>query len=190
MYQTARGAESRIALAHPSYASGQESDLTVSDLLFEWQGVFGQCKLVTLSACSTQTGFGLRDEGMFALPWGFISAGAKGVLGTQWPVTGAAAALLMTRFYSNLTGEHSGIRIVGVHRYQAGSKMHAAAALHEAKLWLKGLSSDAVYKLLGTADFREVALGEIKPLTRIIPSRIVPYQDPYFWGSFFIIGDP
>ena len=72
--------------------------LTVGQLQ-ETDGL-GQPRLVVLSACET----GLYDirsspDEFVGLPATFIALGAAGVLGTLWPVSDAATALLIARFY-------------------------------------------------------------------------------------------
>ena len=60
----------------------------------------GRPRLVVLSACET----GLYDlwrnpDQFIGLPGTFTALGAAGVLGTLWPVSDAATALLIARFY-------------------------------------------------------------------------------------------
>jgi CHAT domain-containing protein len=79
------------------YLSGREL-LTVGKLL-EADGL-GQPRLVVLSACET----GLYDisrnpDEFVGLPGTFTALGAAGVLGTLWPVSDAATALLIAKFY-------------------------------------------------------------------------------------------
>ncbi len=72
--------------------------LTVGQLL-DTDGL-GRPRLVVLSACET----GLYDitsspDEFIGLPGTFTALGAAGVLGTLWPVSDAATALLMAKFY-------------------------------------------------------------------------------------------
>ena len=81
--------------------------LTVGQLL-ETDGL-GRPRLVVLSACET----GLYDirsspDEFVGLPGTFIALGAAGVLGTLWPVSDAATALLIARFYELHLGEGHG----------------------------------------------------------------------------------
>ncbi|MDX1935039.1 MAG: CHAT domain-containing tetratricopeptide repeat protein [Capsulimonadales bacterium] len=61
-----------------------------------------RCDLATLSAC--RTGVGQVDAGdeLFGIPRGFLSAGARSVAASLWPVDDAATTYLMTRFYRHL----------------------------------------------------------------------------------------
>jgi CHAT domain-containing protein len=67
--------------------------------LLETDGL-GRPRLVVLSACETGLYDIDRDPDEFiGLPGTFTALGAAGVLGTLWPVSDAATALLMARFY-------------------------------------------------------------------------------------------
>jgi CHAT domain-containing protein len=62
--------------------------------------------LVVLSACET----GLYDIGnspdeFIGLPGTFTALGASAVVGTLWPVSDAATALLMAKFYELYMGK-------------------------------------------------------------------------------------
>jgi CHAT domain-containing protein/tetratricopeptide (TPR) repeat protein len=59
-------------------------------------------ELVVLSACQTARGKNLRGEGIVSLVRGFLYAGARGVLASQWQTDDQATALLMERFYRQL----------------------------------------------------------------------------------------
>ena len=59
-------------------------------------------QLVVLSAC--QTGLGeIRDDGVFGIQRGFKKAGARSLLMSLWSISDEATALMMTRFYEQLT---------------------------------------------------------------------------------------
>jgi CHAT domain-containing protein len=82
----------------------------------------GRPRLVVLSACET----GLYDidrnpDEFIGLPGTFTALGAAGVLGTLWPVSDAATALLMAKFYE----------------LHMGSKLAPPAALRQAQSWLR-----------------------------------------------------
>ena len=61
-----------------------------------------------------------------------VGAGARSIVGSQWPVQDRATALVMTRFYENLVGSYPGTRL-GV----SGRAFAPDAALREAKVWLR-----------------------------------------------------
>src|SRR5262249_6990230 len=89
--------------------------------LLETDGL-GRPRLVVLSACET----GLIDiasnpDEFVGLPGAFIALGATGVLGTLWPVSDAATALLIAQFY-------------GLH---IDARLAPATALSRAQAWLR-----------------------------------------------------
>jgi CHAT domain-containing protein len=62
-----------------------------------------QATLVVLSACESALGEELDGEGPIGLSYGFLSAGSRAVIATQWRVADAATAELMDRFYAHAT---------------------------------------------------------------------------------------
>jgi CHAT domain-containing protein len=60
--------------------------------------------LVTLSACETGLGRNVRGEGIIGLPYAFLSAGARGVVVSLWPVADRSTADFMREFYGKLHG--------------------------------------------------------------------------------------
>lgn len=59
-----------------------------------------QAELVVLSACETALGKMVTGEGIIGLVRGFLYAGAKNLLVSQWQVSDAATADLMIEFYA------------------------------------------------------------------------------------------
>ena len=68
----------------------------------EWPVYRLRSDLVVLSACDTGRGTLLAGEGVMGLPYALLQAGARDVLLTLWPVSDAAAADFMPRFYGRL----------------------------------------------------------------------------------------
>lgn len=62
-------------------------------------------ELVVLSGCRTALGKEVGGEGLVGLTHGFMYAGAKRVMASLWPVSDAATAELMRRFYKEMLGE-------------------------------------------------------------------------------------
>jgi len=60
--------------------------------------------LVVLSGCQTALGREIRGEGLVGLARGFLSAGARQVLVSLWPVEDRATAELMRLFYREMLG--------------------------------------------------------------------------------------
>jgi CHAT domain-containing protein len=95
-----------------------------------------------------------------------------------WKVDDTATALLMARSASrcSLAPEPS-------------SLMPKAEALAEAKRWLRGLTAkeaEALAKDLPAVERIGTASGRPRPDA---PSAH-PYEHPYYWAAFILIGDP
>ena len=90
-----------------------------------------------------------------------------------------ATALLMTRFYQNLLGKRDGL----------DEPMLKAKALHEANNWLRNLTSDEVQRFAATLP------GDVRGQERVrkptaTPPATRPFQHPYNWSAFILIGHP
>ncbi|NJO32384.1 MAG: CHAT domain-containing protein [Rhodospirillales bacterium] len=89
--------------------------------LLEVEGL-GRPRLVVLSACET----GLYDlsnnpDEFTGLPGTFAALGAAGVVGTLWPVSDVATAVLIAKFYE----------------LYFEAKLPPPTALHQAQAWLR-----------------------------------------------------
>lgn len=114
--------------------------------------------LVTLSGCQTASGPGwFRGEPM-GLSTALLGVGAKSVLASLWKVDDLATAKLMGRFYENLSGTYSDVR-----RGRVGAAMTKAAALAEAKNWLR--------------EYTDAGGSH-------------PFAHPVYWSGFVLMGDP
>ena len=149
------------------------------------------CELVVLSACDTQRGVKVGDSEM-ALPWGFMYAGAPTVIASLWQVDDTATTLLMGRLYGNLLGQMDQSRSGGGRVYAAGDSMPKADALQEAKDWLRKLTADEVKELTkgkpASADPRGTGLD--LSITAEGKSTRHPFDHPYYWAAFILIGAP
>lgn len=155
----------------------------------------GQPRLVVLSACET----GLSNiitrnpDEFIGLPNSFAALGAVGIVGTLWPVSDSATALLIAKFYDLHLGEG----------------LSPPAALRQAQLWLR----DASRKSIDAYAARAVAAGrlarrhlveinqDMDPKVRATrmggasPSNAKaataqpkPFAHPYYWGGFVYTG--
>jgi CHAT domain-containing protein len=62
--------------------------------------------LVVLSACRTALGKDVRGEGLLGFVRGFMYAGTRRVVASNWKVDDAATAQLMARFYEGMFKQH------------------------------------------------------------------------------------
>jgi CHAT domain-containing protein len=106
-------------------------------------------------------------------------------------VDDAATALLMDRFYANLLGKREGVT----------KPMGKAAALDEAKRWLRNLSGEEALALAAklTKGVARGDRGKGENLNLVVPpanSKEPPAKDgrpfahPKYWAAFVLIGDP
>jgi CHAT domain-containing protein len=120
--------------------------LTADEICREW---VLDADLVTLSGCQTGLGRVTPGEGYLGFAHAFFQAGARSLLVSLWKVDDQTTARLMQRFYADLAGDR-------------GPPMTKAAALREARIWLR--------------DLRE-------------PDGKRPYAHPAYWAGFILLGD-
>jgi CHAT domain-containing protein/tetratricopeptide (TPR) repeat protein len=88
-------------------ASGQTGPMAWGNDAFlrvpEIQNLRLNADLVVLSACNTGLGRMIRGEGVLGLQRAFILAGSSAVMASLWPVQDRSTAVLMSRFYRELT---------------------------------------------------------------------------------------
>jgi CHAT domain-containing protein len=171
----------------PEPRAGQpwlDGRLTAAEVLEYWKL---DAELVTLSACESALGRPGGGDGLLGFAQAFLLAGSRSVCLTLWQVDDTATALLMDRFYRNLLGE----------RKDGAKPMGKAAALHEAKQWLRNLSAKDALERLGTLT-NGVVRGE-RPAREVMKTVPIPkdagkdnkpYAHPRYWAAFILIGDP
>jgi CHAT domain-containing protein len=138
--------------------------------------------LVTLSACQTALGKHEGGEGFVGFAQALTLAGSRSVCLSLWNVNDTATALLMRRFYENLLGKREGLQ----------EPMRKAAALAEAKAWLRELPRDQALRLVA-----EVTKGADRgkrtgktPTAAAVETRLErPYSHPYYWAPFVLFGE-
>ena len=84
------------------------------------------CELAILSACQTNYGPQQKGEGTWALSRGFLVAGSRRVVASDWLVDDEAAASLVSRYCGGLAQAE-----------KAGKTADYAASLQEAKRWVR-----------------------------------------------------
>jgi CHAT domain-containing protein len=141
---------------------------------------------VTLSACESALGRQGGGDGLLGFAQAFLLAGSRSVCLTLWQVDDTATVLLMDRFYRNLLGK----------RGDGTKRMGKAAALHEAKQWLRNLTATETLERLGTLTDGIVRGERPAQLEKAVPSPknagkdYKPYVHPRYWAAFILIGDP
>jgi CHAT domain-containing protein len=81
-----------------------------------------ECELAVLSACRTNVGREYEGEGVFALSRGFLTAGSRRVIASQWSVDDVSTAELMGTFFQKIAAAE-----------KAGQQIDYALALRDAK---------------------------------------------------------
>jgi CHAT domain-containing protein/tetratricopeptide (TPR) repeat protein len=158
--------------------------LTAEEMLRTWNL---HSELVTLSACQTALGKYEHGEGFVGFAQALILCGSRSVCLSLWKVDDSATALLMQRFYANLLGKRDGLK----------APMPKAAALHEAKEWLRNLPREEALKVAAQV-CQGVERGKGRPRLELLPpvpeatprtKSDKPYAHPYYWAAFVLIGD-
>jgi CHAT domain-containing protein len=162
-----------------------DGQITVEQIVRTWEL---DADLVVLSACESGLGRYAGGEGYLGFAQALFVKGARSLVLSQWRVDDKATALLMTRFYQNLLGQRPGL----------STPLPKAAALDEAKRWLRGLTADEAGTELAGLDrgtVRPLLVEADGPAPRAAtsapqPAGARPYAHPYYWASFILIGDP
>jgi tetratricopeptide (TPR) repeat protein len=149
-------------------------------------------ELVTLSACDSALGKREGGEGLVGFTQALLMSGARSVCLSLWKVDDAATALFMQRLYANLLGAREGLP----------GPMPKARALAEAQKWLRELSPDEVLSLSEplwsdavrhqhAKDRGKIQLDKpLDPAPARVPKTTKPYEHPYYWAAFVMVGDP
>ncbi|WP_287311142.1 CHAT domain-containing tetratricopeptide repeat protein [Moorena sp. SIO1G6] len=139
--------------------------------------VFGlqleQCRLVTLSACET----GLIDytntsDEYIGLPSGFLVAGSPAVVSSLWMVNDLSTALLMIKFYQNLR-----------------QQMALAVALNKSQFWLRDSTQSQLLAWSRQLPLDNSLMKKIEQALDWFNPDEQPFQNPYYWAAFCVIGE-
>jgi len=157
--------------------------LTANEILEHWTL---NAELVTLSSCGSGLGRAGGGEGFLGFAQALLLAGSRSVCLTVWEVDDTATALLMDRFYQNLLGRREGLE----------SPLNKAESLAEAKEWLRSLTgSQATDFAVNLSQRIARGAGHKTHVVDLVPPTASdadahPYEHPYFWAAFVLIGDP
>jgi tetratricopeptide (TPR) repeat protein len=158
--------------------------LTAAEVLKYWKL---DAELVILSACESGLGRQGGGDGLLGFAQALLLAGSRSVCLSLWQVDDTATALLMDRFYRNLLGK----------REDGAKPMGKAAALREAKEWLRHVPAGEALARLG-----EITQGVVRgerpareemrgvPRPKDAAGDYKPYAHPRYWAAFILLGDP
>src|SRR5262249_46157078 len=149
--------------------------LTAEKILLGWKL---DADLVTLSACETGLGKYAGGEGHLGFAQAFFLAGARSLVLTLWKVDDKATALLMSRFYENLLGKREDLK----------GPLPKAEALRQAKEWLRTLTVNQRDEHLALRSGGKSRVVSGPPRETATAGH--PYEHPYYWSAFVLIGDP
>ncbi|MEL4896906.1 CHAT domain-containing protein [Crocosphaera sp. Alani8] len=128
--------------------------------------------LVILSACCT----GVVDadqptEEHLGLPTGFLLAGAKAVIASQWKVNSIATAFLFDEFY-----------------HQLKITDNKAFALKKAQIWLRSCSAEELIKRAEKWKNKLKSNERIDLEVKLELLEGTPFESPYYWAAFTLTG--
>ncbi len=135
-------------------------------------------ELVVLSACDSGLGEIKVGEGVFGLRRAFMLAGAKAVIISLWQVADLPTTLLMAQFYMNLTRKHQSID----------------DSLRNAQKYLKKTSTSElctnslIAKIIENICSKDPRVQKTVDWYHQQPPSFRPFEDPYYWGGFVIVG--
>jgi CHAT domain-containing protein len=154
-----------------------------------------QCRLVTLSACETgiNSPNGLSDQ-YIGLPSSFLYAGTPSIVSSLWEVSDLSTALLMSKFYENLSQ---------FPRLEEGT---VAIALNQAQKWLQNLTCKDFEQELAKPQYKQaiaqlqqnlssVEFFELEDAIEVQQQKLQkldpnykPFDNPYYWAAFIATG--
>jgi hypothetical protein len=137
--------------------------------------------LVVLSACETGLGRYAGGEGYLGFTQALFVKGARSVVLSMWKVPDHATSLLMNRFYANLLARREG----------RSKPLPKAEALDEAKGWLRNLTAEQAEDEMKRLKITPaVVTRSERPVARLTAEPTRPFEHPYNWAGFVLIGDP
>jgi CHAT domain-containing protein/Flp pilus assembly protein TadD len=159
-----RQAEHGHFSCHGAYEPNLKASLKLADGTLEAKELFASLRLpnprlVILSACESAQIQATLADEYMGLPSSFLFAGAHNVLAALWRVEDDSTRLLMEEFYQGLA-----------------DGLTPTLALQHAQQQLREMPRDTVQARLGA-----------KKTTEPMPKN--PYQNPYYWAGFVLIGD-
>ncbi|MFQ5340107.1 MAG: CHAT domain-containing protein [Anaerolineae bacterium] len=155
----------------PVEPSGRRGgELTAAEVL---RSVRLEADVVTLSACDTGLNRLTPGDELLGLTRAFLGAGARSLLVALWPVHEVPTRLFMERFYE---------------AWLAGASR--ARAVAEAQRYVRSIDTETLRSRL--AEYG-LSLSEANDLLGLFETMLPgrqPFDHPYYWGAFLLIGDP
>ena len=152
-----------------------ERTLSIAKLREEFKTKFVGVDLLTLSACNTAMTAGEKSNGLEIEGFGAFAQkqGAKSVMATLWEVADDSTRVLMVNFYK---------------LYESG-KISKAEAVRQSQIAL--LKGNGVIKVENKKPRSGVykADGEKSDQTPFVYNEKLPYEHPFFWSPFILIGN-
>ena len=163
--------------------------LSVREIQHAWDL---KAELVTLSACETALGRESGGEGFVGFTQALLMSGARSVCVSLWKVDDTATnPLLMTRFLPRICLEKASPWFVQAHAPRPRRLSRGE------ELWLRSLTVDEIDNELAgleTGGVRPLARGKGAPARKEASptksSTLRPYDHPYYWAAFVLVGDP
>ena len=154
-------------------ASGlQLSDgyFTAADIM---QSLRFDADLVTLSACDTGLNQLLPSDELMGLTRAFIGKGVRSLLVTLWPVQELPTRIFMEIFYATWLGGAT-----------------KAKSVMLAQRHLSTITTDVLRQMLLEYDMDSIAVEPTLTMFHDLLPGPKPFNHPYYWGAFVLIGDP
>ncbi len=147
--------------------------ITAGQILRTWKL---DADLVTLSACQTALGKTSGGDGQIGFAQALFRAGSQSLILSLWKVDDEATAMVMTDFYRGYTN----------HVEPDHHRRRKADALQRAKSELRKVSD-----VQRTVQVAKLSRGpEVEGADATKRGRKRPYDHPYYWAGFVLIGDP
>jgi CHAT domain-containing protein len=113
-------------------SAGEAAAYLTAGQVQEWRGSVG---LVFLAACETAAGPARFAEGMSGLPRSFLSAGARGIVATLWPVEDVYEGEFSVEFYRRfIAGQDAERALAETQRAWLGLRPGEKASEHQRRL--------------------------------------------------------
>ena len=147
-----------------------DHDLTAGELL---QMTRLSADLVTLSACDTGLNQLHPGDELMGLTRAFLGNGVHSLLVTLWAIHEIPTRIFVEQFY--------GVMMEGTPK---------AAALATAQQHLRQMDMHALQHKLEEYGLSELMIAETTALFRRMLPGQNPFDHPYYWGAFLLLGDP